>query len=183
MAYRHAEAALLARTDALEAELRALDERRRHVAELDAEVQRVVAQLGKNRSLLGRLREKRGLPLIDGLDSLRVASPCSEPWANMKGTDQARHCTKCDKNVYNLSAMTRAEAELLLLESEERPCLQLWRRADGTLLTADCPVGAIRKKMRLLGIFVVGGTLAGAALAALTYVAHPPRVTVTQGGL
>ena len=49
-----------------------------------------------------------------------------------------RHCTLCDLNVYNFAELTREEIRALLT-SEGRVCGRLYRRADGTLLTRDCP--------------------------------------------
>src|SRR6516162_8887116 len=48
---------------------------------------------------------------IDGLRPrfrLRVASPCPADWNAMQGDDRVRFCGQCEKNVYNLSAMTHA---------------------------------------------------------------------------
>src|SRR5260370_15414772 len=45
------------------------------------------------------------------------------------------------KNVYNLSEMTRREAEALVREKEGQLCARLYRRADGTILTSNCPAG------------------------------------------
>ena len=76
------------------------------------------------------------------VDELRIASPCtSAQWSDMKGDDRARLCTTCDKNVYNLSLMTLDEANDLIREKEGKLCIELYRRFDGTVLTADCPVG------------------------------------------
>ena len=77
------------------------------------------------------------------VDELRIASPCqSAEWADMKGGDDyARLCTTCDKNVYNLSLMTLAEANDLIRKKEGKLCIELYHRFDGTVLTADCPVG------------------------------------------
>ena len=47
------------------------------------------------------------------LKDIRIASRCSAKWERMKGNDQVRHCPECDRNVYNLSAMTEREAEQL----------------------------------------------------------------------
>src|SRR5579872_573163 len=84
------------------------------------------------------------------VDELRIASPCqSAEWADMKGGDDyARLCKKCDKNVYNLSLMTLDEANELILEKEGKLCAILYKRFDGKVLTADCPVGlrAIRRQ-------------------------------------
>lgn len=75
------------------------------------------------------------------LDALRIASPCEAPWSGMKGNDRVRHCEHCEKKVYNLSMLTRAEANALIQEKEGKLCVSLYRRSDGTVLTADCPVG------------------------------------------
>lgn len=82
------------------------------------------------------------------LESIRIASPCHADWDSMSGNDQVRFCSDCRLNVYNLSAMTQAEAESLVLRTEGRLCARFYRRADGTVLTRDCPVGlrALRYK-------------------------------------
>jgi hypothetical protein len=59
----------------------------------------------------------------------------------MVGNDQHRFCSDCQKFVYNLSAMTATDAERLIRVKEGRLCAAFFRRADGTVLTADCPVG------------------------------------------
>ena len=83
------------------------------------------------------------------LETLRVASPCAADWDAMDGTDKARFCPACRKNVYNLSQMTRAEAEALVARTEGRLCVRFYTRADGTVLTQDCPVGlrAVRRRL------------------------------------
>jgi hypothetical protein len=44
------------------------------------------------------------------LDSIDVPEPCDKPWDKMIGNDKKRFCLGCEKDVYNLSAMTRREA-------------------------------------------------------------------------
>ena len=87
------------------------------------------------------------------LEGLRVASPCEVPWETMKGDDRVRHCGACRLNVYNLSAMPRGEAEALVRDAEGRLCVRFFRRADGTVLTQDCPVGLekVRRRLRRIG--------------------------------
>lgn len=90
------------------------------------------------------------LPL---LDSVQIASPCSASWEEMTGDERTRHCSQCRLDVHNISAMTRGEAEAFLAErlsGGNHVCARLFRRADGTILTADCPVGlaALRTKAR-----------------------------------
>lgn len=83
------------------------------------------------------------------LDNVSVASPCSQDWNAMVGGEQKRYCGDCKLNVYNLSGMTRAEAENLIMNAEGRLCVRFYRRADGTILTQDCPVGwqAIKRRV------------------------------------
>ena len=94
------------------------------------------------------------------VNSLRIASPCSVGWETMSGDERTRHCHLCSLNVYNVSALTPAEVENLILKREGRVCIRMYRRADGTVLTKDCPVGfrAIQKR---------AARFAGATLAAI----------------
>ena len=48
------------------------------------------------------------------LSNVQIASPCSASWENMAGDDQARFCVHCKLHVYNLSSMSKEEAERLL---------------------------------------------------------------------
>jgi hypothetical protein len=86
------------------------------------------------------------LPDPFSLEQIEIASPCRAAWSEMEGNDSARFCRQCHKNVYNLSAMSRSEAETLVQEMEGVPCVRLYRRMDGTVLTDDCPVGMRRAK-------------------------------------
>lgn len=84
------------------------------------------------------------------LDDLKIASPCHESWANMQGDERRRFCESCELHVYDLSGMTRNEAEELVRKTEGRLCLRLHRRADGTVITKDCPVGSAARVRRLV---------------------------------
>lgn len=83
------------------------------------------------------------------LKNLKIASPCSADWNEMYGDERKRFCGDCQLNVYNLSGMTRDEAEALMLAAEGRLCVRYFQRSDGTVLTADCPVGWAAVKRRL----------------------------------
>lgn len=85
-------------------------------------------------------------------DNIRIASPCNADWEKMKGDDKTRFCQQCQLSVYNISAMTAAESEILLLnrDGSKRVCVRIYRRADGTVLTQDCPVGL--RKIRDIGL-------------------------------
>lgn len=97
------------------------------------------------------------------LDQVEVASPCHEEWDLMVGSDRVRFCERCALNVYNLSAMSQPEAELLVLQTEGRLCVRFFRRPDGTMLTENCPVGAQRERQRR-GLLVAGTATAVAAV-------------------
>ena len=79
-------------------------------------------------------------PLIN-LHDIRVAAPCPADWNKMIGDERVRHCAECNLNVYNLSAMSEREVQKLIVASQGRLCTRFYRRADGTMLTQDCPRG------------------------------------------
>jgi hypothetical protein len=93
------------------------------------------------------------------LSNIRVASPCSARWADMSGDERARLCAQCQKHVYNLSDLTAQQAVALIQSKEGRLCARFYRRADGTVLTADCPVGAGRGWSRLKGFAAAAAAL------------------------
>jgi hypothetical protein len=84
------------------------------------------------------------------LDNIRVASPCNARWDEMAGDERARFCGQCRKNVFNLSAMTRADIETLIREKEGKFCGRFYQRLDGRMITADCPTGQRRRRNRLV---------------------------------
>jgi len=89
------------------------------------------------------------MPRFDSpLNNLSVASPCSADWEEMYGDGRKRFCGDCKLNVYNLSGMTRDEAETLVMNAEGRLCVRFYRRVDGSVITADCPVGWAKVKQR-----------------------------------
>lgn len=87
------------------------------------------------------------MPIPDGaedlLSNIGIATPCTADWSQMSGDDKTRFCQECKLNVHNLSAMTAEEAAGLLKKKEDgqRLCLSFFMRADGTVITQDCPVG------------------------------------------
>lgn len=86
---------------------------------------------------------------VNSLDRIRIASPCSVGWENMSGDERVRFCNECSLHVYNISEMTGSQALALMNGTEGRLCAMFYRRADGTILTKDCPVGlkAFRRRV------------------------------------
>jgi hypothetical protein len=105
---------------------------------------------------------------IIALDSIEVANPCRADWSRMKGDERTRFCSTCAKNVYNLSGMSRTQAESLVRAKEGELCVRFYRRADGTVITDDCPVGlrAVRRPLKWMTT-----TLAIVAAPLLTFAA------------
>jgi hypothetical protein len=85
--------------------------------------------------------EEHAMSTLIPLENVRVASPCRADWNLMEGDDRTRFCQSCAKHVYNLSSMSKAEAEGLIAEKEGRLCVRFYQRADGTVLTDNCPIG------------------------------------------
>ena len=72
----------------------------------------------------------------------------------MDGDGRVRHCSLCWQYVYDLSEITRSEAEDLVLRTEDRLCIRFYRRKDGTVMTRDCPEGRLTKLRRLAGLVI-----------------------------
>ena len=70
----------------------------------------------------------------------------------MIGGDRVRFCSQCQLNVYNLSAMSKFDAESLIVRTEGRLCVRFYRRKDGSILTDNCPVGLRALKQRAFRI-------------------------------
>jgi len=158
MPYRDDQAALEARRDELRRDLADATRHAEALADAVRQKKSLERELAAVEARLERARSRR-LPL---LENIRIAAPCSARWEDMKGDDKVRFCGSCEKNVYNLSAMPGEEAERLIAEKNGSACVRLYKRTDGTVLTADCPVGVRRRRVRR----VVAGAVTGAGLMA-----------------
>ena len=117
------------------------------------------------------------------LDDVRVASPCSADWDSMYGDDRKRFCKECRLNVYNLSGMTREDAEKLITNAEGRLCIRFYRRPDGTIITRDCPVGWARVKARTKVYVTAAFSLVMTLLGGLFFVSLFSRQSKTEVGV
>lgn len=108
------------------------------------------------------------------LDDISIASPCSVPWESMAGDERIRFCQKCNLSVYNISELSSKEVvDLLELQNHlgsKLPCMRLFKRADGTVLTGDCPIGV----RRLEHVRRLWRRIAAALLGFFTFM-HPAR--------
>jgi hypothetical protein len=119
------------------------------------------------------------------LDSVKVASPCSADWNTMVGNNRQRFCGQCKLNVYNLSGMTRQEAENILMNAEGRLCARFFRRSDGTIITKDCPVGwqAVKQRMTKVWTAVASVLITAVSGIGITTFMHQTRESVTMGNV
>ncbi len=142
-------------------DLDALDAR--HTA-LGGELATKTRELEDATKLLEEARARAKLPI---LDNIRVASPCTADWNQMTGDERVRHCHACDKQVFDLSELTRPEAEALIRERHGDLCARYYRRSDGTILTSDCRVGIVagrKRKLVAAASLALLGTGIGAAV-------------------
>lgn len=113
------------------------------------------------------------------LDDLRIASPCTMKFSEMKGDERRRFCSQCKLNVFNLSALTRAEATALVTTAEGRTCVTLFRRPDGTVLTSDCRgfgqnfAAQFNRFERTMGWATVAAVLSAVAIASFVTLFGP----------
>jgi hypothetical protein len=163
MAYRDVSESLRAYRDRVASDL---DEARRAAKDLAEQASKATVlekELAETDALLAKMAGRgKGLPM---LDDVHIAAPCKASWEQMVGDEHVRFCGQCEKNVYNLSSLPREEAEALLAAKEGNMCVRLYRRADGTVLTSDCPVGVKKRRRRRAALAVVGGGLMAAVAA------------------
>ncbi len=124
----------------------------------------------------------------DPLSHVRIAAPCRADWERMCGNERVRFCGECSMNVYNLSNMSKKDAEALILNAEGRLCVRYYHRADGTILTKNCPVGLRALKRRVSGISraVISSVIsffAGISVFAGLETAKSSFATTTEPGL
>jgi hypothetical protein len=152
-------------------DLRALSDRQQALTQ---ELAAKTRELSDASALLADARARAKLPV---LDNIRVATPCSADWNKMTGDDRVRACADCTKNVYNLSDMTRDEAQALIVEKEGKLCIRYFQRSDGTILLKDCVIGIQRKRRRRIVAAGAAALLAGGGALAykLTQHASEPR--------
>ncbi len=154
MSYRDDLDAAKTRRNVLARELRTV---RHQLTDLETQANTLERELDKTARNCDQARARVSLPL---LSQVRVASPCNERWDDMTGDDRVRHCDRCDKNVFDLSALGAEQAESLLREHGTSLCARFYRRKDGTVLTSDCSVGRRRKRFRNGFVAAVAGGLA-----------------------
>ena len=113
------------------------------------------------------------------LDRVRIPEPCTVGWENMTGDDLIRHCAQCNKQVYNLSAMTRRRAEAIVATSRGGLCARIVKQPDGSVQTADDLLIALTSPppARVRYTASVAGAVVSALLTISPAMAIPPQAT------
>lgn len=138
--------------------------RARHAA-LDNEVAENVRRRDDVRRMVDEATARAKLPVLANIE---IASPCKASWDEMTGDERTRLCGLCDRQVFNLSELTRDEAETLIADRAGKLCARYYKRADGTILLADCTIGrATVRKRRRIALASSALLAAGAGMAAI----------------
>ncbi|MDX2107202.1 MAG: hypothetical protein SFY67_12445 [Candidatus Melainabacteria bacterium] len=93
------------------------------------------------------------------IDNLILSYHCPVDWNSMDGNERERFCKQCSKSVFNISDLSREQAnEYLQQRSNESHCVKFYLRSDGTITTDDCPriLRPARNTARFIGRVVAG---------------------------
>lgn len=187
-AYRTHDDPREARRDRLARELARVREDRAHdrgePGELRAEEQRLLRSI-RELDLPGPRSQPSSRAWGRRVWELRVVSPCTEDWNAMIGDERVRHCSVCDRDVFDLAEMTAAQVTAMLEARGEAPCVRMKRRADGTLVTADACPEPPRSRVLAAAAVTAAATaiVAGGALVAdegREHCTRPAQVPVTE---
>jgi hypothetical protein len=118
--------------------------------------------------------------LLGQLTDGPLLKTCDAEWDRMKGADKVRRCLACQRDVFWISAMTPAEAEIRLLNAGDAvPCIRYARDAAGSVVHAPAPPPPFQLH-RPLRSLVVASAL-GVALAPEP-ARGDPKVGAAKGG-
>jgi hypothetical protein len=108
-------------------------------------------------------------PGPSSLVPLRLARPpakaaaCLAEWdGDMTGTGRARQCIDCGRHVFDVAGLTPEDAASLCRGTEGAVPDRVFLRADGKVLTSDCPAGvryARRQRFVSIGKALMPGGL------------------------
>ncbi len=93
------------------------------------------------------------------IDNLILSFSCPIDWNSMDGDDRERFCMQCSKTVFNISDLSKKEAnEYLQKRSKTSHCVKFYLRSDGTITTDECPriLRPVRNTVFLLARVVAG---------------------------
>lgn len=125
--------------------------------------------------LITKFMKKKSL-----LDSIDVPAPCDKSWDEMFGDDVSRFCLHCEKDIYNISAMTRKEAKKLLFQSKEKVCIRMEREADGRIKTLKKQLHQITRQVPLAAGVLTAALILSGTTNAQEQKGNSGKITITQ---
>lgn len=81
------------------------------------------------------------------LDRIQIKTPCFKNWDEMEGSAHRRYCGGCQKHVYDLSSLSRIEAEVLLRFKKCDLCVRYQRNETGGVRNVP-----VRRRIRAWGV-------------------------------
>ena len=108
------------------------------------------------------------------LELIEVETPCSRDWNRMRGSDAKRFCDHCNRDVYDLGAMSEADVQNLLCQQAGKLCVRFTRLSSGKIQTLDYATGG-RKRLGWRFWTLIG------AIAAVIGACVPTTSRVTMG--
>ena len=97
---------------------------------------------------------------------LKMRFECDMRWEDLDGSnDVKRHCGVCDKDVFNLSGMSRERAQRLLA-GKEKPCVRYISR-NGRVVHNGDPSEQLRRQNIGAGKLLAGALIVQAAFMAI----------------
>ncbi|MBL8909453.1 MAG: hypothetical protein JNM17_02005 [Archangium sp.] len=80
----------------------------------------------------------------------------------MRGDERSRFCQRCSLHVFNVSELSETELRELLVKKGGVVCGRIFKRADGTVMTRDCPTGVRALRLRFFrGLAAAASLLTG----------------------
>ena len=79
-----------------------------------------------------------------------VPVPCPEDWDRLSPEERGHFCATCQTKVWDISSMTKAEADTLVREQAGDLCVSYRERADGSVIYKPEPVVPAQRLLRRL---------------------------------
>jgi hypothetical protein len=117
------------------------------------------------------------------LAQVRVASPCPQSWESMTGDAKVRFCDRCELRVFNLSEMTRDEAQSVLDDHPDRLCVCYRPTAIGGVQTLDYQPQKARRPLRWWLSLGAVGAIAATVVEAIVFFGRPKPAPMVVGDM
>lgn len=132
--------------------------------------------------------QAKNLDSAEKLLTAPLSLPCYQDWNGMIGDDRVRLCKRCNKNVYNVSQMSRDDAVALISEKEGNLCVLFYQRPDGSVITTDCFLffikDGVKPKYPVMRVLAWLNFIFAAYILYMVPLVGPAAITIihTEGG-